>query len=168
MCSINIYLYILYTHTHARDIYICIYTHTLYLKKKSVTLTCIWSPAKTILVFLLASARGIIVSHSIACAASSNRMCVKKPVKQISANKWNLRYDKINSDNNTRNWTKSSTFWWHPKPEKKSVWLIQILAITKNYTIFKPFSWPMMVNNQLSVTLAVLHRSPSFFQYTQN
>lgn len=56
--------------------------------KNFIALTCIWSPAKTILVFLLANARGIIVSHSIACAASSNRMCVKNPVKQ--------RYQQIN------------------------------------------------------------------------
>lgn len=63
-----------------------IYTHFTF--ENSIALTCIWSPAKTILVFLLANARGMIVSHSIACAASSNRMCVKKPVKQ--------RYQQLN------------------------------------------------------------------------
>lgn len=54
----------------------------IHLVLYTTAFTCIWSPAKTILVFLLANARGIIVSHSIACAASSNRMCVKKPVRQ--------------------------------------------------------------------------------------
>lgn len=44
-------------------------------------LTCMWSPAKTIRVFLVANARGIMVSHSMAWAASSNRMCVKNPTK---------------------------------------------------------------------------------------
>lgn len=43
--------------------------------------TCMWSPAKTIRVFLVANARGIMVSHSMAWAASSNRMCVKNPTK---------------------------------------------------------------------------------------
>ena len=42
-------------------------------------LTCMWSPARTIRVFLVANARGIMVSHSMAWAASSNRMCVKNP-----------------------------------------------------------------------------------------
>lgn len=44
-----------------------------------------WSPAKTIRVLLVANARGIMVSHSMAWAASSNRMCVKNPTKH-SAN----------------------------------------------------------------------------------
>lgn len=44
-------------------------------------LTCMWSPAKTIRVPLVANARGIMVSHSMAWAASSNRMCVKNPTK---------------------------------------------------------------------------------------
>lgn len=52
------------------------------LNSQIQNLTCIWSPAKTILVFLFASARGMIVSHSIACAASSNRICVKNPTKE--------------------------------------------------------------------------------------
>lgn len=43
--------------------------------------TCMWSPAKTILVSVLARANGIIASHSIACAASSKRIWVKWPTK---------------------------------------------------------------------------------------
>lgn len=45
------------------------------------TRTCMWSPAKTIRVLLVANARGMMVSHSMAWAASSNRMCVKNPTK---------------------------------------------------------------------------------------
>lgn len=44
-------------------------------------LTCMWSPARTIRVLFVANARGIMVSHSMAWAASSNRMCVKNPTK---------------------------------------------------------------------------------------
>ena len=44
-------------------------------------LTCMWSPARTTRVPLVASARGMMVSHSMACAASSNRTCVKNPAK---------------------------------------------------------------------------------------
>ncbi len=46
---------------------------------KWIALTCIWSPASTIRVDSAANVNGIIVSHSIACAASSTKMWVKKP-----------------------------------------------------------------------------------------
>lgn len=41
--------------------------------------TCMWSPANTMRVLLLASAKGMMVSHSMAWAASSNRMWEKSP-----------------------------------------------------------------------------------------
>lgn len=42
-------------------------------------LTCMWSPASTMRVVLLARAKGMMVSHSMACAASSSRMWVNRP-----------------------------------------------------------------------------------------
>lgn len=40
-----------------------------------------WSPASTMRVVLLARAKGMMVSHSMAWAASSNRIWVNKPIK---------------------------------------------------------------------------------------
>jgi hypothetical protein len=45
-----------------------------------------WSPAKTILVSSFAKASGMIASHSMAWAASSNKMWLKCPAEtQITA-----------------------------------------------------------------------------------
>lgn len=45
---------------------------TYYLLSVAYFLTCIWSPASTMRVLLLARAKGMMVSHSMAWAASSN------------------------------------------------------------------------------------------------
>lgn len=45
------------------------------------SLTCIWSPASTMRVVLLARAKGMMVSHSIAWAASSSRIWENNPAE---------------------------------------------------------------------------------------
>lgn len=44
------------------------------------SLTCMWSPASTMRVALLARAKGMMVSHSMAWAASSSKIWVNNPV----------------------------------------------------------------------------------------
>lgn len=63
-------------------------------------LTCIWSPASTMRVLLLARAKGIMVSHSMAWAASSSSIWVNNPTEtdisfHINDTRWWRTFSRI-------------------------------------------------------------------------